>query len=105
MSGTASGRSCPGVSTRRKATSRPPTTVDPKALEFFRPPDEKRPLAEAGLVKAFDKLKETQAADTSAWRWGRIHNRPFPHPFVKTYDLPTVERDGGTGAVMADGAS
>jgi penicillin amidase len=81
------------------------TTVDPKALEFFRPPDEKRPFAEAGLVKALAKMTETQGADWSAWRWGRMHNRPFPHPFVKAYDLPTVERDGGTGAVMADGAS
>ena len=34
-----------------------------------------------------------------------MENRPFPHPFVKEFDLPTVERDGGTGAVMADGAS
>ena len=34
-----------------------------------------------------------------------MHTRPFPHPFVAAYDLPTVERDGGTGAVMADGAS
>jgi len=81
------------------------TTVDAKALEFFRPPDEKRPLAPAGLVKAIAKLTETQGADWSTWRWGRMHNRPFPHPFVKAFDLPTVERDGGTGAVMADGAS
>ena len=81
------------------------TSVEAKALEFFRPPDEKRPLAEAGLVKAIAKLTETQGADWSGWRWGRMHNRPFPHPFVKEFDLPTVERDGGTGAVMADGAS
>ena len=81
------------------------TTVDPKALEFFRPTSEKKPLADAGLVKALDKLKQTQGPDASTWRWGRMHTRPFPHPFVKEYDLPTVERDGGTGAVMADGAS
>ena len=36
------------------------TTVDPKALEFFRPTAEKRLLAEAGLLKALDKLKQTQ---------------------------------------------
>lgn len=81
------------------------TTVDPKALEFFRPTAEKRLLANAGLVKALDKLKETQAPDSSTWRWGRMHTRPFPHPFVAGYDLPSVERDGGAGAVMADGAS
>jgi penicillin G amidase len=81
------------------------TTVDPKALEFFRPTAEKRLLADAGLVKALDRLKETQGPDSSTWRWGRMHTRPFPHPFVSAYDLPSVERDGGTGAVMADGAS
>jgi penicillin amidase len=81
------------------------TTVDPKALEFFRPTPEKRLLANAGLVKALDRLKETQGPDSSTWRWGRMHTRPFPHPFVDAYDLPTVERDGGLGAVMADGAS
>ena len=81
------------------------TTVDPKALEFFRPTAEKRPLANLGLVKALDKLKETQGPDSSARRWGRMHTRPFPHPFVTAFDLSTVERDGGTGAVMADGAS
>ncbi len=81
------------------------TTVDPKALEFFRPTAEKRPLANAGLVKALDKLKESQGPDSSAWRWGRMHTRPFPHSFVAAFDLSTVERDGGTGAVMADGAS
>jgi penicillin amidase len=81
------------------------TTVNAKALEFFRPPDEKRPLAEAGLVKAIATLTQTQGSDWSGWRWGRMHSRPFPHPFVKAFDLPTVERDGGTGAVMADGAS
>jgi penicillin amidase len=80
-------------------------TVDPKALEFFRPTAEKRLLANTGLVKALDKLKEAQGPDSSAWRWGRMHTRPFPHPFVAAYDLPAIERDGGTGAVMADGAS
>jgi penicillin amidase len=81
------------------------TTVDPKALEFFRPTAEKRLFVEAGFLKALEKLKETQGPDSSTWRWGRMHTRPFPHPFVTAFDLPTVERDGGTGAVMADGAS
>jgi penicillin G amidase len=81
------------------------TTVDPKSLEFVRPTPEKRLLANAGLVKALDRLKETLGPDSSTWRWGRMHTRPFPHPFVAAYDLPTVERDGGAGAVMADGAS
>src|SRR4029453_14985630 len=34
-----------------------------------------------------------------------MHDRDFPHPFVTEFDLPTVERSGGNGAVGADGAS
>ena len=34
-----------------------------------------------------------------------MHTRDFPHPFVPAFDLPTVERGGGNGAVGADGAS
>ena len=48
---------------------------------------------------------QRQGEDWSAWRWGRMHTRPFPHPLVPGFDLPTVERPGGTGAVAADGAS
>ncbi len=50
-------------------------------------------------------LTKEQGADPSRWRYGPLHVRDFPHPFVKEFDLPTVERNGGTGAVMADGAS
>jgi penicillin amidase len=39
------------------------------------------------------------------WRYGRLHTRALPHPFVSEFDLPTVERGGGTGTVAADGAS
>jgi len=79
--------------------------VDPKGIDFYRPLDERRPFAEGGLVKAIAKLTETQGADWSAWRYGRMHQRDFPHPFVPEFDLPTVERGGGNGAVGADGAS
>jgi penicillin amidase len=34
-----------------------------------------------------------------------MHTRDFPHPFVSAFDLPTIERSGGNGAVAADGAS
>ncbi|MBI4487007.1 MAG: penicillin acylase family protein, partial [Acidobacteria bacterium] len=70
-------------------------SADAKAFDFYRPLEERRPLAEPGLVKAIEKLKETQGADWSQWRWGRMHTQAFPHPFVQAYDLPTVERSGG----------
>ena len=34
-----------------------------------------------------------------------MHMRDVPHPFVGVFDLPTVERSGGSGSVAADGAS
>jgi penicillin amidase len=34
-----------------------------------------------------------------------MHTRPFAHPFVPAFNLPAVERSGGSGTVEADGAS
>ena len=79
--------------------------VDRAALEYDRPAADRRPLVEAGLVKAIAALTKEQGADWSAWRYGRMHTRDFPHPFVAAFDLPTIERSGGNGAVAADGAS
>jgi penicillin amidase len=79
--------------------------VDEKALEHARPRDERLPLVAPGLEKAVAALTTSQGADPAGWRYGRLHQRDFPHPFVPAYDLPTVERSGGNGAVAADGAS
>lgn len=79
--------------------------VDAKAVDFNRSLEERRPLAEPGLVKAIDRLTQSQGADWSQWRWGRMHTQAFPHPFVKEFDLPTLERSGGPGSPFAGGAS
>ncbi len=79
--------------------------VDPKALDYNRPPQERQPLVEAGLAKAIEELIKEQGVDWTSWRYGRMHTRDFPHPFISAFDLPTVERGGGNGAVGADGAS
>jgi penicillin amidase len=60
---------------------------------------------ERALGTAVDRLTKELGRDWSAWRWGRIHARAFPHPFVRQFDLPPVERPGGAGTVAADGAS
>ena len=73
---------------------------DPK-----RPIAERQPLHEASLARAIEALKNEQGQDWSAWRWGRMHTRAFPHPLVAAYNLDTVERPGGGGTVAADGAS
>jgi penicillin amidase len=69
------------------------------------PPPTDRASLEANLRKAVDALAKTQGADWKQWRWGRMHRRPFAHPFVGAFDLPAVERPGGAGTVAADGAS
>jgi len=70
-----------------------------------RPAGERKPQHEASLTRAIAELSRTQGPDWNGWRWGRMHTRAFAHPFVAPFDLPTVERPGGAGAVAADGAS
>ncbi|MEX2663651.1 MAG: penicillin acylase family protein [Vicinamibacterales bacterium] len=60
---------------------------------------------EARLKAAVEALKKSQGSDRAQWRWGRMHTRAFSHAFVPAFNLPTVERSGGTGTVAADGAS
>jgi penicillin amidase len=60
---------------------------------------------EASLRRAIDALTKTQGIDWSAWRWGRMHTRSFPHILLPAFNLPTVERSGGAGSLAADGAS
>jgi penicillin amidase len=60
---------------------------------------------EAGLKKTIDALTAQFGADWNQWRYGRVHTQAFPHPVLKEFDLPTVERRGGNGAVGADGAT
>ena len=62
-------------------------------------------IAEGQLQQAVVQLTRELGADWREWRYGRVHAQAFPHPVLPTYDLPTVERRGGNGAVAADGAS
>jgi penicillin amidase len=68
-------------------------------------PASSQPSIENGLRQAIDSLIKAQGPDWTRWRWGRMHTRAFPHPFVNSFDLDTVERPGGAGTVAADGAS
>jgi penicillin amidase len=65
----------------------------------------RKPLIEAGLGRAIERLVAGQGADWSTWRWGRMHTQAYPHPFVPVFDLPAIERRGGSGTVAADGAT
>jgi penicillin amidase len=68
-------------------------------------PDARRAAVERQLGAAIERLASIQGSDWKTWRWGRMHARAFPHPFVRQFDLPPVERPGGAGTVAADGAS
>ena len=77
--------------------------ADPSAAAPSAPPP--RDVVESRLRAAIDRLTRELGGDWREWRWGRLHTRAFPHPFVRELDLPTVERSGGAGTVAADGAT
>lgn len=60
---------------------------------------------EAALTKTIDALTAQFGPDWNQWHYGRVHAQAFPHPVLKEFDLPTVERRGGNGTVGADGAT
>ncbi|MBC8088255.1 MAG: penicillin acylase family protein [Phycisphaerae bacterium] len=66
---------------------------------------QKQPALERAIANGLDSLTATQGADASAWRWGRINRSELPHPLVKAFDIPAVERHGGAGFVAAVGAT
>jgi penicillin G amidase len=66
---------------------------------------EQRALIEAGLVKALERLNRDLGPDWSQWRYGRIAQSALPHMFVRTFDLPPVERPGAFGTLNANGAN
>ena len=80
-------------------------TVDRAALDLAAAGANRTPVVEAGLVVAIARLKQSQGADFSRWRWGRINMQAFPHVLLKDFDLPAVERRGGAGVVAANGAT
>jgi penicillin amidase len=61
--------------------------------------------ARTALEQAVQALRKQLGPDRQAWRWGRLNHSEFPHPLVKAYDLPGVERDGGGETVAAIGAT
>jgi penicillin G amidase len=79
--------------------------VDRTALERAAAGADRASVVEAGLVTAIARLKQSQGAELSQWRWGRINTQAFSHPLLKDFDLPSVERRGGTGTVAANGAT
>ena len=65
----------------------------------------RRRFIEEGLRAALVRLTRELGPDRSTWRHGRIHASTLPHMLIPAFDLPTVERPGGFGAVNATGAN
>ena len=98
-----------GVLTRETAAGavyvRWTRTADRRAQDAATPAAARRPLIERGLRETIDALARDWGSDWSQWRYGREHQSPLPHMFVRPFDLPPVERPGGFGTVNATGAN
>jgi penicillin amidase len=79
--------------------------VDDEAKDPAASMNRRRAVTEQGLHGALDRLTEELGADRAQWRYGRLHESELKHMTVSAFDLPTVERPGGFGAVNATGAN
>ena len=68
-------------------------------------PDAQRQSLEPVIARALDSLRARLGPDEQEWRWGRFNRSEFPHALARAYDIPAVERDGGSGFVAAVGAT
>jgi penicillin G amidase len=80
-------------------------TVDRAALDRASATVARNRIVEAGIAAAMERLKQSQGAEMTQWRWGRMNIQYFSHPLLKEFDVPSVERRGGAGVVAANGAT
>jgi penicillin amidase len=67
--------------------------------------DARKSLLERALVQGGRMLRDSLGTDPSGWRWGRLHRSELPHFLVRAFDIPAIERSGGTPTVAATGAT
>ena len=60
---------------------------------------------EAAIARGLDSLRSRLGDDPDQWRWGRLNTSELPHALARAYDIPPVERHGGSGFVAAVGAT
>ena len=68
-------------------------------------PEAKQRHLEPFIARALDSLRVRLGPDEQRWRWGRFNRSEFPHALARAYDIPAVERHGGSGFVAAVGAT
>jgi penicillin amidase len=69
------------------------------------PLDRRKTLLEGALTRALAAIRALLGYDQDRWRWGTFNTSQLPHPLVRAYDIPPVERHGGAGFVAAVGAT
>ncbi|MEX2640963.1 MAG: penicillin acylase family protein [Balneolales bacterium] len=79
--------------------------LDSETRDDSNPLEERQELAKTALITAIDELKSSLGEDLNDWRWGQIHRSEFPHGLVSAYDLPAVERSGGSRVIARTGAT
>jgi penicillin amidase len=65
----------------------------------------RKALLEQALARGGHALRDSLGVDPAGWRWGRLHRSELPHTLVRAYDIPAIERSGGTPTVAASGAT
>ena len=70
-----------------------------------RPEEARDTLVLSALDAAITMVSAALGPDLSKWQWGDLHKAPFPHRFVKEFDLPTVRRGGDANTVNATGGT
>ena len=79
--------------------------VDPRARNPGTPSAERRAAVEEGLRATVRELTEELGPDWLEWRYGRTNQSELPHMIASVFDLPAVQRPGGSGTVNANGAN
>ena len=70
-----------------------------------RPEEARDTLVLAALDAAIATVNAALGPDLAKWQWGDLHKAPFPHAFVKEFDLPSVRRGGDANTVNATGGA
>ena len=79
--------------------------VYPRARNPGTPSAERRAAVEEGLRATVRELTEELGPDWLEWRYGRTNQSELPHMIASVFDLPAVQRPGGSGTVNANGAN
>jgi penicillin amidase len=66
---------------------------------------ERRVLLERAITAGLAALRQDQGDDPAQWRWGVYNRSQMPHSLARAFDIPPVERHGGSGFVAAVGAT